>query len=158
MRVGWTGHRPDLFARPDAARAALESVARELVAHAAATAFVCGGQRGVDTWAAQAAVTLGVELCLLLPEGLVDESWTEADVAALERLRDQAAEVRTVESFSLRNRLVAEGVHLLVAVWTGARGGGTEETIQLAHAAGTPVRELHFDGSAATQPPIGRGV
>jgi predicted Rossmann-fold nucleotide-binding protein len=158
MRVGWTGHRPDLFAQPDRVRSSLESIARDLVEREGAKGFVTGGQRGVDTWAADAALSLGVRLTLLLPLGLVDESWTEADVRALERLRAVAREVRTVDSFSRRNRLVAESVDLLVAVWTGTRGGGTEETIGFARTAGTPVREHHFDGSTLTQPPIGRGL
>ena len=156
--VAWTGHRPELFAEP----AAVERHIRELAAayqaqHGARLAFHCGGQRGVDTWAAAAAEELGIELHLYLPLPIARfaADWPPPDVATLERHWAYAAE-RVVadpegtlgaEAYSRRNRLLAERSDLLVAVWTGLGGGGTAETIALARALGRPVEEHRFPAS-----------
>src|ERR1051326_4351470 len=121
MLVAWTGHRPDLFLDPALARDTLESAARAL-ADARAHAFLVGGQRGVDTWAALAAIDLQLPFALLLPLP-VDEftrDWQSDDRAALEHTRRHAAHVQVLDGYQRRNAALASGAELLVAVWTGA--------------------------------------
>jgi len=161
MIVGWTGHRPDLFRNAGAARQALATHARRLVEHEAATHFVVGGQRGVDTWAALEAVTLRVSYSVILPSPLdqfVDATWTSDDRAILEQALTTASDVAIADGYSDRNRRVATSVDLLVAVWTGTGGGGTEETLSFARAAGTPIHEVRLEAAASVSTAFGRGI
>lgn len=156
MIVGWTGHRPELFLHPAYAHAELDRFAD---AFRTAQVFVSGGQRGVDTWAAQAGFRLGVAVHLILPQppGEFARDWSSDDRLMLEWLLT-IAEVRIAKGFSERNRLVATSVDVLVAVWTGTAGGGTAETLEFARDAGVAVREVRLDRSAAAASARGRGI
>ncbi len=161
MTVGWTGHRPDLFHDPGAARDALAATARHLVQRESARHFVVGGQRGVDTWAALEAVALGVSYSVILPcpiHAFAEASWTPDDRRTLARLLAGATDVQVAAGYSDRNQHVATSVDLLVAVWTGTRGGGTEQTLGFARAAGTPVREVRLEPAASASTASGRGI
>lgn len=163
--VAWTGHRPELFDDPAAAEAAVTAVAGDLVSHERVTRFVVGGQRGVDTWAAQAAIALGVPFTLILPLAPAElaRDWADADLLALERIRGRAGAIHIVggdpaRAFTERNRRLVADADLLVAVWTGVSGGGTAETIAFARANGTPLREVLLTPSAAARLARGRGI
>lgn len=162
MIVGWTGHRPELFSDPDTARARVDQAARELADRESADGlrFVVGGQRGVDTWAALAAITLGVPFVLILPfvPATFAADWTEEDRLILDQTIACAAEMRIAGTYTERNRQIATGVDLLVAIWAGIRGGGTAETIALAQAAGTPIREILLDPAPSAGAAQGRGI
>lgn len=167
--VAWTGHRPELFADPAAVARHIEHLAADLhAAHGARLAFHCGGQRGVDTWAAAAAVARGIRLHLYLPLPLArfTADWPPADVETLARHWAYAAERVVIDptgalgaaAYSRRNRLLAERADVLIAVWTGLGGGGTAETIAAARALGRPVVEHYFPGSGQVPRPGERGV
>ncbi len=162
MIVGWTGHRPELFRDPAAARARVDEAARELVDREGLhrVRFFVGGQRGVDTWAALAAITLGVPFVLILPlpPATFAAGWTEEDRLILDQTIARAAEVRIAGGYTERNLQIGTGVELLVAVWAGVRGGGTAETIALAQAAGTPIREILLDPAQSAGAAQGRGI
>jgi hypothetical protein len=160
MRIGWTGHRADLFADPAVAQSRLILVATELV-HAGAQAFITGGQRGVDTWAAFAARDLAVPFTLVLPFPMDDftaEGWSAHDRDVLENLVRAAADVQIADGYADRNRRIATGVDLLVAIWTGTRGGGTAETLQFARDARTPIREVLLPPNPHAASAQGRGI
>src|SRR5579859_7659582 len=149
MLVAWTGHRPDLFDDPAAAEAAVATLADDLVRRHSALSFVVGGQRGVDTWAAHAAIARGVPFTLVLPLEVAQfaRDWSAADRRELDLTLIRAADVRVVggdpsRAFTERNRLLVARANLLAAVWTGVVGGGTAETIAFAQANRTPVREV----------------
>ncbi len=157
--VAWTGPRPDLFRDPQAARAALEAAAREQ-AEAGAERFLVGGQRGVDTWAAFAGVACGIPLTLVLPFD-VDEftrDWLAAERRLLRQTISHADEVRIAGGYTARNRQLATGAELLIAVWTRVGGGGTAETIEFARVAGTPLREIVLEASDHARSATGRGI
>jgi hypothetical protein len=163
--VAWTGHRPDLFRDPAAARAAVEATAHDLVTREDVARFLVGGQRGVDTWAAQAATALGVPFMLVLPLDVNEftHDWASADRQLLDGLLAEANEVRVVggepaAAYTERNRRLATQADLLVAVWTQLGGGGTAETITLARAAGTPVREIVLQMAQIAHSPHSRGI
>ncbi|HEV7662992.1 MAG TPA: hypothetical protein VGQ62_05610 [Chloroflexota bacterium] len=166
LTVAWTGHRPDVFADPTSAQATVESTARLLVANDNASHFLVGGQRGVDTWAALAARALGIPFTVILPlpaHVFADERWTAADRTVLEDLLASAETVTIVggardQAFAERNRRLATADDLLVAVWTGTPGGGTQETIVLARTVGTPVREIVVRPSSDAHAKQGRGI
>jgi hypothetical protein len=169
LRVAWTGHRPELFADPAAVRARIAARAGELQAtQQDALAFLCGGQRGVDSWAASAAEALGSALHLYLPLGVgrFAADWSAGDRAALERSWQYAVErvvadpegVLGTEAYTRRNRWLAERCDRLIAVWTGLGGGGTAETIAFAREMGRPVEEHLFAASGRQPQPGERGV
>ena len=160
MIVGWTGHRPDLFRDPLAAAASVDAAARDLIAREQVEAFLVGGQRGVDTWAALAAMALGVPFTLILPVDVSQftSGWTTDERALLEQTLAAAAEVRVAAGYSERNRQIATGADLLMAVWTRVGHGGTAETVALARAAGTPVREILLDAAPTAGSAQGRGI
>jgi hypothetical protein len=157
--VAWSGHRPDLFRDPESARLAVEREA-QAVCIAGFDGFLVGGQRGVDTWAAQCAIALAVPFWLVLPFE-TDEftrDWSDADRGVLQGLRAQAAGVRIARGFSQRNQHLASGAQLLVAVWTGVAGGGTSETLELARQAGTRIREILVEPAPSASSAHGRGI
>jgi hypothetical protein len=163
--VAWTGHRPELFLDPVAARLTVGEVATELVQREASERFLVGGQRGVDTWAALTAMTLGVPFVVILPldVGEFTAAWSADDRSVLERFLAAASEIKIVggdpaQAYTERNRLLATQANLLVAVWTGRLGGGTAETIAIAHAAGVPVREVRLEASPEATSAQGRGI
>jgi hypothetical protein len=163
MLVGWTGHRPGLFRSPEEARKGIERMADAALARWSGATFVCGGQRGVDTWAAQAALARGIPFWVVLPARPepFTEGWEDADRDLLAALMTRAADVRIVGeapplpnppspggretsragplAYDRRNEIVAKESDLLIAVWTGLRQGGTFYTLCAAHAFGTPV-------------------
>ena len=154
MLVAWTGHRPDLFAHPAAAQAAVTTLADEFARRESTLSFVVGGQRGVDTWAARAAIARGVAFTLILPLEVAQfaRDWPAADRHALDLILAAAGEVRVVggapeRAFTERNRLLVAEADLLVAVWTGVSGGGTAETIAFARA------NVHRGARSATTGP-----
>jgi hypothetical protein len=157
--VAWTGHRPDIFGDVELARQTVERAAREVI-DAGADLFLVGGQRGVDTWAALAATARGVtfRLILPLPPDEFTHDWAQADRDVLRQIISQGFEVRLAGSYAERNRQLATGAHLLVAVWTGIGGGGTAETIEQARLAGTPVREFLLEPSSTAAEAVGRGI
>jgi hypothetical protein len=160
MRVAWTGHRPDLFADPEAACRAVHDAARDVLRSGALERFLVGGQRGVDTWAAHAAIDLAIPFSLILPLSVEDFTvdWTESERAVLRDHVRRAAEVCVAGGYRERNRLLASEGDVLVAVWTGRTGGGTAETIALARECGTPVREVRLVGAATQGNIAGRGI
>jgi hypothetical protein len=169
VQVAWTGHRPEFFADPAVVeRRVRELAAGYLAAHEDGLAFHCGGQRGVDSWAAAAAEGLGIPLHLYLPLPLAafTADWPPVDVARLEGFWALAVERVVVDpdgrlgaaAYSRRNRLLAERGEVLVAVWTGLGGGGTAETIAAARALGRRVEEHRFPGSGRVPRPGERGV
>jgi hypothetical protein len=62
------------------------------------------------------------------------------------------------QAYEAANAVLLERADRLVAVWTGIGGGGTAETIALARAAGTPVREIVLDAADAAGWAQGRGI
>jgi predicted Rossmann-fold nucleotide-binding protein len=169
LSVAWTGHRPEFFADAEAVAEAITARARALHgAHQGALAFHCGGQRGVDTWAARAAERLGIPLHLYLPLPVARFAvdWTTADRQALEQSWAYAIERVVTDSdgrlgadaYRQRNRLLAERCDLLIAMWTGLGGGGTAETIQFARGLGRQIEEHLFAPSGRAPHPGERGV
>jgi hypothetical protein len=165
--IGWTGHRPDLFADPPAARLTVRLIAAEAARLWPSAEFVTGGQRGVDTWAALAAIRLRRPFHLVLPRP-ADElaaGWVEHERTELGRLVDRAASVAVIDpqaqrgalAYDLRNEAVASRSDLMVAVWTGLRMGGTFFTLSAARHRGRPVVERVLAASGEA-PWGGRGL
>jgi len=149
--IGWTGHRPELFADRIAARASVVSIAAQAAMLWPTSEFVCGGQRGVDMWAAAESDRVGMppQIHLVLPTRIEHfaADWPANDRAGLEAAASRAKSVTIIDescelgtlAFDLRNEVVARRCDLLVAVWTGVRQGGTFFTMEAARRMGKPV-------------------
>ncbi len=150
MRIAWSGHRPDLFREPDLARTTVERLAREAVATWGAPEFVCGGQRGVDQWAAVTGCELGLAVQLILPSppGDFTRHWSSEERAALDALLGRVRRVVVVDpkgslgalAYDLRNETLVRKADRLLVVWTETRRGGTFHTICAARARGIPIQ------------------
>jgi hypothetical protein len=105
-------------------------------------------------------MALGVPFTLILPVDVSQftSGWTTHERALLEQTLAAAAEVRVAAGYSERNRQIATGADLLMAVWTRVGHGGTAETVALARAAGTPVREILLDAAPTAGSAQGRGI
>lgn len=158
VRVAWTGHRPYYFRDPPAVERKVREVAASLKSEfGPALEFLVGGQRGVDNWAALAALSLCIPYRLILPLPLpvFTRDWAQEDVAVLAKVWELAAARQVVDesgetgpdAHDRRNDLLASEADLVVAVWTGLKGGGTYYTIRKAEALGKPVRYLMVEGS-----------
>jgi hypothetical protein len=167
MLIGWSGHRPDLFRHPHRARSRVEELAEQIARGEGGVEFVCGAQRGVDTWAASAAQRLGLPLHLVLPLGLelFTNGWRAADRRRLLGLVSAASSVIVIDpegrlgplAYDLRNEHVARRAQMLVVVWTGLRRGGTFHTMCAARRWATPVRDYSLEGTSRG-PVLGRGL
>jgi len=163
--VAWTGHRADLFLDSDAAHTAVADTAHEVLRSGRVQRFLVGGQRGVDTWAAEAALDQHVPFTLILPLTVdaFTAEWQASDRRVLEEHLQRAEQVRVVggppeSAYRERNRLLAASADVLIAVWTGRTGGGTAETVAFAHQLGTRVHEVRLAASAASAFGAGRGI
>jgi DNA recombination-mediator protein A len=167
VNVGFTGHRPELFADADRARAAVHDELSELHAEAPGSlTVIAGGQRGVDTWAALAAVALEIPFVLVLPAPVEEltRDWPIEDVRVLADLRRAALREELIDAraacdaYMRRNARIAELAHVLIAVWTGVEGGGTAETLAFARQRNTSVREVRLPAAPDAASARGRGI
>jgi uncharacterized phage-like protein YoqJ len=156
--IAWTGHRPEVFQDPAAARRVVDDRARALREEFADLTFVCGGQRGVDQWAAEAGIILGFPVRIVLPVPFAEftRDWSEADRAALDALLASVAHVEVVDpaaqhprlAYDLRNEAVVRTTSRLVVIWTGVGRGGTFYTRCAAVAQGVAVDEALLASAA----------
>ena len=153
MLIAWSGHRPDVFRELDAAERLVAKLASERAAPGAE--FICGGQRGVDQWAARFAREHGIPFHLVLP---VDSArftgdWLDADRVALGELIAGAASMEIIDgqgdlgplAYDLRNEAIVRRADALVVVWTRIRRGGTFHTLCAARARGLPVQKFPLE-------------
>lgn len=149
--AGWTGHRPDFFADTLRARRSVDAAADSLLSRFGSCEFVCGGQRGVDQWAAQAAMHRRIPFHILLPHplALFTQTWVPEERARLIDLMDAAGSVETIDpdgelgalAYDLRSEAMVRRCQIVSAVWVGLRRGGTFLTICAARSRGLLVEE-----------------
>jgi hypothetical protein len=137
--IAWSGHRPDVFRDAVAARHTVELCARFAAERWLELTFVCGGQRGVDQWAATAGLDLGVSMQLVLPTPpeLFARGWHPAERAIFDKLLAAASSLRVMDpygqlgplAYDLRNEEVVRRAERLIVIWSGIRRGGTFFTV-----------------------------
>ena len=155
MVVGWTGHRPDVFRDVVLARWEVERAADALVGRWPEIEFVCGGQRGVDLWAAAAAIARNVAFHVVLPIPATGfaRGWNPEEQRSLSAVLRRAASLEIVDpnsaegplTYDRRNEAIVRRSELIVAVWTGIRRGGTFYTLCAARARGLAVEEWRLE-------------
>ena len=167
MIVGWTGHRPDVFQRPELAQREVGRAADALLEGTPELEFVSGGQRGVDLWAADAARARGIPFHLVLPvpPRSLTRHWAPEERQALDDGVSHAASVAIIDAdetegplaYDRRNEAIVRRSDRIVAVWTGVRQGGTFYTLSAARARGVAVEERRLAPAAMIRT-AGRGL
>lgn len=135
FRIAFTGHRPDKLGgyQPNGLQTAVRQALFETLANAVTDGPVVamsGMALGLDTWAAEACVELGIPFIAAVPFKGQESRWPRRSQDIYKTLLDKAQEVVVVSpgSYSARamhrrNEYMVDWAHRLVAVWDGSPGG-----------------------------------
>lgn len=142
MIVAFTGHRPDKIGGYAVPNPTYDRIVRELewqLLWLGPVKAISGMALGVDQWAAQICVNLGIPFVAAVPFAGQERMWPQASVAVYEKLIAKAAEVvvvckggYTASKMQERNRWMVDRCDVLIAVWDGSCGG-TGNCVEYAH-------------------------
>lgn len=149
-----TGHRPQFFSpeEKDFALRSLLSIANKCKNELGMVEAISGMAIGVDTWWAEAAIRLDLELAAYIPFPQQPDRWYAKDKQKWQELRDKASrEVILGESFSMRllhmrNHSMIKDSDLAVAVWKPSKqDGGTYAAVKKLRAEKRPLIIVDMD-------------
>jgi len=158
MVLGITGHRPNkLGGYNDATNrsTAIKAVLRMLYAQGQPNCAVSGMALGVDQWAAEVALEMGIKVLALIPCAGQDAMWPEESkkkyAELLARIAQANGSVEYVSTQSYkpelqqmqkRNQAIVDYSTHIFAVWDRS-WGGTGSCVRLAKKASRPITILH---------------
>jgi uncharacterized phage-like protein YoqJ len=156
MILGITGHRPHkLGGYNDATNRskAIKMKMKEIFLDSKPVCVVSGMALGIDQWAAEVALDLGIKVLALVPCKGQDCKWPfpsqKKYAELLERITIAGGSVEYVskETYDLkcmhdRNQKIVDYSTQLLAIWDGS-WGGTGSCVRLAKKAGKPVIKIH---------------
>lgn len=167
MIVAFTGHRPDKLGgyAPSASATFFEAgvkaairwemralLARVCVEDPRGLTAISGMAQGVDTWAAEVCLELGVPYTAAVPCNGQESPWPEEAQRRYRHLIMQGAEVHVVSpgdyapwKMQARNVWMVDRCDVLLAVWDGS-AGGTANCVNAALRTGRETRR--FDPKA----------
>lgn len=165
MTVSFTGHRPSRLGGYDKRVGVnadvctfLKSAIERLKAEGAED-FISGAALGVDQWAAEIVLELGLNLTLALPFAGYGENWPLESRQHLEELKKKANRVVIVcegeykpHKNHERNKWMLDNSQVVVAVWDGGTEGGTASAIRGVKKAGK--RVLRFNPMTKAEEPV----
>lgn len=153
MIVGVTGHRPDKLGSWDPGHPVVDRVKRALrnaLASPWPSLLITGMALGVDQWAAQEAIDLGIPFVAALPCDDFEKTWpllAQERFQTLVRKAKHAIVVRPGPyhewKLQRRNEFIVDMCASLIAVWDGS-SGGTANCVEYADSVNRPVRRLEF--------------
>jgi uncharacterized phage-like protein YoqJ len=149
-RIAFTGHRPkDLGGKTYLDfRAALDALG---VGERRDLHFIVGGALGVDTWAAEYALSHKIPYTMITPftSEVMGRFWPQLDRDLLAMYADRAAEYRVITTgpydvgaYQQRNEAMVDTADVVFAVWTGKTMGGTANCIRYAQRMDKPIYNL----------------
>lgn len=134
MIIAFTGHRPDKLGFWDPLHPVVTRVKasiRDFLIARWPAHILSGMALGVDQWAAQAAVDLGIPFIAALPCDEMDAKWPMPSQGRFHALLAKARQIVVVSpgpykpfKMDKRNRWMVDNCDLLASVWDGS-GGGT---------------------------------
>jgi Circularly permutated YpsA SLOG family len=126
-----------------------ETALRSRLSATSGLTVLTGGQTGVDTFAAQAALRAGLAVNLVFPLGLRQE---DGGLTAARQRRLSGAAIHELGSASFRRRTwTCVGVADAVLLLDPAGGAGCRETVRAARAIGRPLLRPASGEASATQ-------
>jgi uncharacterized phage-like protein YoqJ len=151
--VAFTGHRPDKLGNWDPAHPVVARVKKALrngLIENWPLVAVSGMALGVDMWAAEACVELGIPFHAALPCDGWSENWPLPSRQRYQALVKKAAEIHVVSPGSYkpwkmqrRNEWMVDHCNLLLSIWDGS-AGGTANCLEYADYVKRPVKQLQW--------------
>ena len=150
MYCCFTGHRPEnlpwISNESDSRCIELKKLLYTAVEQSVADGyrdFFCGMARGIDTYAAEAVLSLAkkhpdISLHAILPCPGQSDNWNEKDRLRYNKLLERCADkilispLYTDTCMLTRNRYMVDNSDRLIAVWNGYFRGGTAYTVRYA--------------------------
>lgn len=127
MIVAFTGHRPDKIGL--AADRVRHGIRKALIADWPLY-VICGMAQGVDTWAAETCLALGIPFVAAVPCDNMEKPWSRPTQERFRRLLKQACEVVVVSpgpykpwKMQKRNEWMVDHCSRLLSVFDGSLGG-----------------------------------
>lgn len=130
--IAFTGHRPNKlggYAKNPISEWVKGQIVKKLL-ELKPSKVISGMALGVDTWAAEAAIQLGIPFEAAIPFEGQESKWTPESIAYFNYLKSKASEVIIVcegdyhpRKMQLRNQYMVNNCDLLIAVWDGSSGG-----------------------------------
>lgn len=169
--ASFTGHRPERLGGYDKndpknvkVRAFLKT-AIERLRDEGFEEFVSGGALGVDQWAAEIVLELGLKLCIALPFAKYGENWPPQSLVDLEALKAKARVVVVCEGGYFdengkplhwknhkRNEWMKDNSECIIAVWDGKPEGGTASAVKGGKKAGK--RFVRYNPDTEAEEPV----
>lgn len=155
MIIAFTGHRPDKLGgwdplHPTVAR--VRKALRDGLIRNWPLCAISGMAQGVDQWAAETCVELGIPFVAALPCDRPETPWPLPTQERFRALLVKAKEVVIVApgeykpwKMQKRNEWMVDHCSKMLAVWDGSYGG-TYNALEYAAQVGREVEHLHWDG------------
>lgn len=149
MIVAFTGHRPERLG-DDAAGAWI--AVKEFMLAERPERVISGMAQGVDTFAFDIAVEMGIPVVAAVPWTGHGIGWSQAQLDEYLKRLERATEVVVTSDtqeyrpwvYAVRDRWMVDNSGLLAAVWDGVRGGGTWQTMEYSRRRGREPRLLKW--------------
>lgn len=152
MIIGITGHRPQSIGgfKANPLQDRVKLAIHEFLKENKPELIITGMALGVDTWAAQSAIELGIPFEAAIPFADQFNRWPEDSVKEYKRLLELAAKVTIVspggfsaEKMHIRNMYIVQKCNLLLAVYNGQRSGGTFQAVEFAKSVNKPIHVIN---------------
>jgi uncharacterized phage-like protein YoqJ len=147
--VAFTGHRPDKlggYRTPNPLYAKVCHAIEKALIELRPTKAISGMALGVDQWAANICVKLGIPFIAAIPFAGQENVWPEESKRIYRLLLARSTEQHIVSKggysarkLQIRNEWMVDNCNKLIAIWDGSRGG-TGNCVNYAH---TVNREVH---------------
>lgn len=148
-RCCFTGHRPEKMYSTESEIKASLALAIEDALAAGKLTFISGMSRGVDIWAAELVLQYreansSIHLICAIPHPDFEKRWSPHWQQRYRAILQEADLIRTIStsfsmsSYQIRNEWMVDRSGLVIAVFSGERGG-TKNTIEYARSQGIDI-------------------
>lgn len=150
--LGITGHRPDKLGGWvwNQTHAKTISDLRRSLIYLRPSYLLTGMALGTDQWAAEVSIELGIPFIAAIPHDNQDFKWPPPAKAKYHQLLSSAFRIYVVspgeyEPWKLveRNKWIVNNCQKLLAVWDGARDGGTSHCVEYAERNGKEIFRIN---------------
>lgn len=152
MKIAFTGHRPDKlggYKDDNPIKKLVVDKIVELLKKYQPEEVIVGMAVGVDQWAAEACLKLGIPFVAAIPFAGQESRWPKASQDRYRFLLSKAKETVTVCSggyaawkMQTRNEWMVDDADLVIAVWDGS-SGGTANCVSYANKTETPIDRIN---------------